>query len=189
MQRVILESEFDLINREKSLILRQYCILRLVQNTDKHILRQALQGEDDRKTAKELGDHSELSEIFHGHLRENIGIVIIFILKVGMESDRAPLRETLFHDRLKVRKSPAADEQDVLRVDRLERYHRIFACRADRHFDLSPLQELQHSLLDRLPADISLIRILFLCDLVDLIDKYDAVLSPLDIVVRSREEL
>ena len=68
-------------------------------------------------------------------------------------------------------------------------HHGVFAVGSHRNLHLAALQQLQHTLLHRLAADIPLIGIFLLGNLIDLINKNNPVLSPLHIIVRCGQQL
>ena len=116
-------------------------------------------------------------------------IIIIFVLQICIKSDRRLFIQSFFDDILKIRERTATDKQNVPCIYSHHRYHGILAGSTHRNFHFTSLQKFQKSLLDSLSADISLVGILFLCDLIDLIDENDPVLCLLHIIICSRKEL
>ena len=66
-QSFLFEFQFDLIQLQQAFILFQYCILRLLQNFNQHVLCQAFQGEYNGKSSQKLRKHSERSQIIQGN--------------------------------------------------------------------------------------------------------------------------
>ena len=108
--------------------------------------------------------------------------------KLSLKSDGRLGGQALFDNLLQIRECAAADEQNVRSVHRHHGNHAVLTVRAYRHLYLRALQHLQQLLLNGLTADIASGHLLFLCDLVNLVDVNNAVLRLLHIVIRCREK-
>ena len=115
--------------------------------------------------------------------------MIIFIFQICLESDRSRLIQTLLHDLLQIRKCAAADKQNISGIYCGQGNHGILTVRPHRDLDLAAFQKLQHPLLDRFPADISLIGIFLFGDLINFIDKNNPVFRLLHVIVRGSQKL
>ena len=108
--------------------------------------------------------------------------MVILVFQVSKETDGCLLIQTLLDNILQIRKSSAADKENILGIHSGQRHHGILAVGSHRNLHLTALQQLQHSLLYGLTAYVSLVRVLFLCDFVNLINKNDSVLCTLHII-------
>ena len=110
-------------------------------------------------------------------------IVIILVFQICIKSNRRLLIQTFFNDIFQIRESASTDKQNISCIYRCQWNHCILAVGSDRHFHICSFQKFQHTLLYSFSADISLIGIFLLCDLVNLINKDDSMLSLLHIII------
>jgi hypothetical protein len=85
--------------------------------------------------------HLEYRAVQSAISRKVDGIIIVFILKLCIIADRGLFIQPLLNNLLQVRKSAATDKQNISRIYRCQRHHRIFAVRTDRHLYLCALQK------------------------------------------------
>ena len=189
MEGIILELQFHLIQGQQFLILFEDGVPGLPQDPDQHVLIQSLHGAEDGKPAQEFRDHAEFLEVIVGDLVKNVLIAVIFILQFRAEPKRGSAGQTFPDNVLQIRKSAAADKEDISGIDGGQGHHAALAAGADRDFHFRPFQELEHALLDRFTADIPGIDILLFGDLIDLIHKDNALLTFFHVIVRRFQEL
>ena len=86
---------------------------------------------------------------------------------------------------------PAADEEDVGRVDLEELLVRVLASALRRHVGDGALEDLEQRLLDAFTRDVAGDRgvLVLAADLVDLVDVDDALLALLDVAARRLQQL
>ena len=118
-----------------------------------------------------------------------MGIIVILVLQVCIETDRSLFIQSLLNDILQIRESTSADKQNILRIHCSKRHHGVLAVRTYRNFHFTAFEKLQHSLLYSLTADISLIGVLFLRNLINLIDENNTMFRPLHIIIRCCQKL
>ena len=116
-------------------------------------------------------------------------IIVIFVFKICIEANGCLFIQSFLDDVLQIRESAATDKQNITCIYRYKRHHRIFAVCSYRDFHFTSLKKFQHSLLHSLTTDISLIGILFLRDLIDLINENNAMFCTLHIIVCRRQQL
>ena len=116
-------------------------------------------------------------------------IIVIFVLQVCVKADRCLLIQSLLDNILQIRECPSTDKQNISGIYRYHRNHGIFAVGSDRHLYLASLQKLQKSLLNRFTAYITLIGVLFLGQLVNLINKDNPMLCFLHIIICCSKKL
>ena len=189
VEGIILELQFHLIQGQQFLILFEDGVPGLPQDPDQHVLIQSLHGAEDGKPAQEFRDHAEFLEVIIGDLVKNVLIAVIFILQFRAEPKRGSAGQTFPDNVLQIRKSAAADKEDISGIDGGQGHHAALAAGADRDFHFRPFQELEHALLDRFTADIPGIDILLFGDLIDLIHKDNALLTFFHVIVRRFQEL
>ena len=111
------------------------------------------------------------------------------ILQLCSVSDRGLLFQPLLYDLFQIRESASADKQDIPGIDGGQRHHGVLAACPYRHLYVRPFQKPQQSLLHALSADVPARGILFLGDLVDLVNKDDPALCLFGIIVCCRQQL
>ena len=189
MKSAVVKYQLHFIQFQQTPVLLKNSIFRFLQDLNQHILRQAFQGEYNGKSAQKFRNHSKVPQIIHRCLHQNILVFIIFILQICLESNGRLLIQAFFDDLRQFRECPAADKENILRIHRSERNHGILAVGAHRHLYFTAFQKLQHPLLHRFTADVSLIRILLLGYLINLIDKDYPVLCTLHIIICGCQQL
>ena len=144
-----------------------------------------------RQAADELRDQPVLHQVLGQAALEQLAHVA-----VGARLDHRAEADALVADPpldhlVEVRERPAADEQDVRRVDRQELLVRVLAPALRRHRRGRPLEDLQQRLLDALARHVARDRrvVGLAGDLVDLVDVDDPGLGLLDVVVRGLDQL
>ncbi len=173
----------------------RYClierVLRLDEDADERFLIEVRHRADDREAADELGDEPELEQILGEYLADDAQRVTVGRhADVGVEAD-ALLPDAALDDLLDARERPAADEEDVRRVDLDELLMWVLATALRWHRGRRTLEDLQQGLLHTLTGDVAGDRrVLALAgDLVDLVDVDDARLGLLHVVVGGLDEL
>ena len=73
---------------------------------------------------------------------QNVPVIVKMILELCSESHRCLFLQPLPDDRLHIRKSAAADKENIAGIDSCKRDHGIFAAGTDRYLDFSSLQKL-----------------------------------------------
>ena len=116
-------------------------------------------------------------------------IIVILVLQISIKSDGRLFVQTLLNNVFQIRESSSADKQNVSCIHSCQRNHCILAVCPYRHFHFTAFQKLQHSLLNRLAAYISLIGVFLFGDLVDFINKNNAMLCFFHIVICSCKKL
>ena len=139
---LLIKLQIHLIQQKKLLILFQDRILWLCHDSCQHFLCHCLQGEDHRQTSQKLRNHAKFPQILHGHLRQDIFVLVIGIGKLCLKTDGRLTCETLFDDLVQLRKCTAADKQYISRIDGGHRHHGIFVGGTYRHLHLAALQKL-----------------------------------------------
>ena len=131
-------------------------------------------------------------EIFGLHLNSAVSPSLrsLVVLDIGAEAHSLHADSPL-DDGVEPHEGAAADEQDVRGVDLQELLLRVLAAALGRNAGHRALDDLEQRLLDALARHIARDRrVLALArDLVDLVDVDDAALGPLDVVVRSLEQI
>src|SRR6516165_7927498 len=191
-QRLVAELELRAFHLEQAPVLLGECVLRLGEDRDQRALVELIERRHDRQAADELRDQPVLDEILGLDVVEQVAPVRAGInaAHFGGKADAALLR-AVENDLFEPRERPAADEQDVARVDLQELLLRVLASTLGRHGRDGPLDELQECLLHAFAGDVARDRrvIGLARDLVDLVDVDDAGLGLLDVVVALLQQL
>ena len=61
-----------------------------------------------------------------------------------MKSHRRFLCKTLFYNIFQIRKCAGTNKQNIFRIDRCQRNHRVLAVRSDRNFHFASFQKFEH---------------------------------------------
>jgi hypothetical protein len=122
-------------------------ILRSDKNPDEIINAEAIQGSNHRQLTDDLRDQTELFQVFMFHLAPQ-PISIYLVIYSHLIDPETALSEPLSDDFLQPHERPAADKQDIGRVKRNARLHRMLVTakrwrRGDRAFE-----QLEQGVLD-----------------------------------------
>ena len=189
-RRVVGELQPHLLQLEVLLVLLEDRVLGLDEDPHQRGLVQVVERRHDRQPPDELRDQPELQQVLGLDLGEHVAELAVGLAPdLGAEA-HAGLPDAALDDLVQPDERPAADEQDVRRVDLDELLVRVLAAALGRHVRHRALEDLQERLLHALAGDVAGDRgVLGLAgDLVDLVDVDDAPLGPLHVVVRGLEE-
>jgi hypothetical protein len=138
-----------------------------------------------------LRNQSELDQIFGFDLAKQVGDPLLALAVHRRRETDARLLGAVLDDLFQPVERPAADEQDVRRVDLQEVLVRMLAPPLRRHAGHRAFDQLQQRLLHafarHVARDAGVVRLAG--DLVDLVDVDDAALRPLDVVVAVLQQL
>ena len=186
-----LEGEARVLELEHAGVLLDERVLRLHEDADEILLRQLVQGGDNRNAAHELGDHAVLVQVLRQHLLQKLGLGLL--LGGGQLAGEAEGRgaHALGHDVGQAHEGAAQDEQDVRRVDGDELLLGVLAAALGRNGGLAALDDFEERLLDALARYVAGDgKVLGLAgDLVDLVDIDDADLGPGHVEIGRADEL
>ena len=191
LQGVAAELEFHPVHVEQPGVLLHQCVLRLGQDLHERVLVQVGHRRDDGQAADELGDQTELDQVFRHDLGEVVlGVDLGLGVHLGAES-QSTLADAVGDDLLQARERTGHDEQHVGGVDLDKFLVGVLAAALRGHRGLGALQDLQQRLLHTFTGDVAGDRrVLALAgDLVDLVDVDDARLGALDVIVGGLDEL
>jgi hypothetical protein len=190
-QRLVGEDQVDAVELEEAGELLDERVAGLGEDRDEVVARELVDHRDDREAADELRDQPVLHEVLGQHLLEELARVL-----VRLRAHRGPEADALVADApldhlVEVRERPAADEQDVGRVDREELLVRVLAPALRRHRGNGALEDLEQRLLDALARHVARDRrvVGLARDLVDLVDVDDPGLGLLHVEVRGLDQL
>src|SRR4051812_18131026 len=190
-ERVVGEDELDAVEGEEALELLDERVARLSEDRDEVLARELVDRAHDRQAADELRDQPVVDEVLGQRVLEDLaGVALDARLDRRAEAD-ALVADPPLDDLVEVGERPAADEQDVRRVDREELLVGVLAAALRRHARGGPLEDLQKRLLDALARHVARDRrvVRLARDLVDLVDVDDPGLGLLDVVVGGLDEL
>src|SRR5205807_2455967 len=190
-QRVARELQLDAVELEELAVLLHQGVLGLDEDANERLLVEVRHGADDRQAADELGDETELEQVFGQDLGEDDAeVLLVRPADVGAEA-HALVADASLDDLLDAGERTTADEEDVGGVDLDELLVGMLAAALGRHRGGGALEDLQQRLLHALARDVTgNRRVLALAgDLVDLVDVDDAGLGLLDVVVGGLDEL
>src|SRR3954463_2358670 len=190
-ERVLGEDELDAVEGEEALELLDQRVARLGEDRDEVLAGELMHGAHHWQTADELGYQAVVDEVLGQRVLEDLaGVAIDARLDRRAEAD-ALVADPSLDDLVEVRERPAADEQDVRRVDREELLVGVLAAALRRHARGGPFEDLQKRLLDALARHVARDRrvVRLARDLVDLVDVDDPGLGLLDVVVGRLDEL
>src|SRR5262249_44749861 len=140
-QRVLGEDELDAVEGEEALELLDERVARLGEDRDEVVARELVDGAHDGQAADELGDQPVVDEVLGQALREDLaGVALDARLDRRAEAD-AVGSDAPLDDLVEVGERPAADEQDVRRVDGEELLVGVLAPALRRHRSGGPLQD------------------------------------------------
>src|SRR3954462_1342756 len=190
-KRVLGEDELDAVEGEEPLELLHERVARLGEDRDEVVARELVDGAHDGEAADELGDEPVVDEVLGQRVLEHLTRVALDArLDRRAEAD-ALVADAPFDDLVEVGEGPAADEQDVRRVDREELLVGVLGPALRRHAGGRPLEDLQERLLNALAGHVARDRrvVRLARDLVDLVDVDDPGLGLLDVVVGRLDQL
>src|SRR6185437_9395279 len=190
-ERVFLNREIGVLHLEQTLILFDERVLRLGQDPLQRILVEILEGRDDWQTADEFGNETEFQQILRLDLAKDFARApVVGRLNLGGKADRGALAARR-DDPLEAGKRPAANEQDIGRIDLQELLLGMLAAALGRNARNRALHDLEQRLLHAFARHVAGNRRIvgLAADLVDLVDVDDATLRPLDIVVGRLQQL
>src|SRR5690349_21100961 len=186
------ELELDAFHVEEALELLGDRVLGLSQDLDQRRFVELFERRDNRQTTDELGNQTELDQVFRLHVGKQLGNLRVAALAAyfGIEADADRFR-ALLNDFLQPRECAADDEKNIARVDLQEFLLRMLAPALRRYRRDGAFNEFQERLLHAFAGHVARDRgVLALArDLVDLIDVDDAGLRFLDVVVALLQKL
>src|SRR5467141_586643 len=191
-ERVLLDREPHVLELEQLLVLLGQRVLGLDEDADERVLVQRVERYRHREAAHQLGDEPVAQQVVGLHVDEGVLLELLGLplreLLLG-EADLPPAG-TRLDDLLEAVERPAADEQNVLRVDLDVLLLRVLAPALGRHARHRPLEDLEERLLHAFARYVARdARVLGLAgDLVDLVDVHDAALGFGDVEVRGLEQ-
>ena len=192
VERVVGEDEVDVVEVEELLVLLHQRVLRLDEDAHQRVLVEVVHDADDGQPADELGNQTELQQVFGQHVGEEAPslVVVVAAADVGAEADAA-VADAGLDDLVEAGERAATDEQDVRGVDLDELLVRVLAAALGRHRRGRALEDLEQRLLHTFARHVAGDRrVLGLAgDLVDLVDVDDAGLGLLDVVVGGLDQL
>src|ERR671924_1118661 len=191
LERVVSEDELDAVEVEETLELLDERVARLGEDPDQVVARQLVDDRADGQPTDELRDQAVLDEVLRQHLLEELpGVLVVLRTNGGAETD-ALVPDPPLDDLVEIGERPAADEQDVCRVDREELLVRMLASPLRRYRGHRPLEDLEQRLLDSLARHVARDRrvVRLAGDLVDLVDVDDPALGLLHVVVGRLDQL
>ena len=182
----------DTFEFEQFLILLGQGILRFREDADQILLHQFLHGGDDRQTADQFGNQTELQQIFGLDRGQDLADLLLGLARPPWRRSRwtcVPCPP--FDHRVQTDKGAAADEEDIGGVDLHQFLLRMLAAALGRNRGHGPLDDLQQGLLHAFAGDIAGQRraVGFAGDLVDLVDIDDAPLGLFDIIISGLEQI
>ncbi len=154
-------------------------VLRLDEDLHQRVLEERRHRAHHRQAADELGDEAELDQVLGQDVAQDLTVVAVLAVHLGPEADPA-LADAALDQLVEAGEGPAADEEDVGRVDLDELLVRVLAPALRRHRGGGALQDLEQRLLHALARDVAGDGgVLALAgDLVDLVDVDDARSRP-----------
>src|SRR5690606_2046461 len=191
VQRALCELELYAIHLEQLLKLLRQAVLRRRQDVDQRVFGELVQRRQHRQTPDELWDQPKLQQVFGLHLRQEFAELHFFApFDVGAEA-QARLTQPALDDLIQADERPAADEQDVARVDLQEVLLRVLTATLRRHVGDGALDDLQERLLHAFARYVARDRgvVALAADLVDFVDVDDAPLRALHVVVGVLKQL
>src|SRR5207253_7372876 len=122
-------------------------------------------------------------------MSQRIGLSLRTCFYFGMETQRF-VAQTSLDNFFQTNEGPAANEQNVRRINREEFLMRMFSSTLRRHICDRAFKNLQQRLLDAFTGNIAGYRriLVLAANLIDLIDVDDPLLSAFDISVGSLQE-
>src|SRR5438874_5558544 len=147
VEGIVAELQLDVFELEELAVLLDQRVLRFDEDADEGFLVEVRDGADDRQPTDELGNESELQEIFWQHLFEDgADVFLVRTTDVGAEPDALAAGPAL-DDLLDAGERTATDEQDVGGVDLDELLVRVLAPALRRHRCGRAFEDLQQRLL------------------------------------------
>src|SRR5208282_5100251 len=192
LESVVGKSQAYVFEFEESLILTHESVFRFRQDAHQRAFVEIAQHAHDRQPADELRNQPVADQIGGLRLLEYLDIAPRGRgrLRIRMKPERLLPHATL-DNLFQPHKGPAADEQDVCRIDWGELLMRVLAPALGRNVGDRAFQNLQQCLLHALAGNVPCDRgiLVLLRNLVDLVYVYDALLGFLDVTVGGLQEL
>src|SRR5579862_3071803 len=192
-ERALLERQLHLFEVEQFRVLFRERVLRLFENANERLFAQSLERHGYGQASHELRNQSIAQEIVRLHIgkwilhrpfRHQADTQIVF-----REPDLLSASARL-DDLLQAIKRPAADEQNVFRVDLDVFLLRMLASALRRHGRYGPFENLEQRLLHTFTRYVAGNARIFglACDLVDLVDVHDPTLALGDIEITGLQQ-
>ena len=180
-----------MVHGKQRLILFYQAVLRLHENPDHRLLVQLIQRHIDRHTPDKLGDQAVLDKVLGQRLLQQLShLLLVLVMDIRIETDTLAV-QTGRNNLIQSLKGPAADKQNILRVDGNQFLLRMFPAALGRYGSYGSLNNLQQRLLNTLAGHVSRDGDILglLCDLVDLVDIDNTVLCLFHVIVGSLDQL
>src|SRR5690606_27118174 len=164
--------EIDALHREQPLVLLDQRVPGFDQDLDQRVGIELVERGDHRKASDQLGDQPELDQVFGFDFAQDLADrTLARAAYFGAEADARALRAAA-DDLLEPVERPAADEQDVRRVDLHEVLVGVLAPALRRYRRARSLDQLQQRLLHAFAGDVAGDRrvVRLARDLVDFVD-------------------
>ena len=191
VQGFVCEGKLHVIHAQQLFILLDQTVAGLLEHAHQCVLVQIIQHGDDRQTADQLRDQTELDQIVGLYLTQQCTLSLGGVILQRTAEAQRGLIGAAQDILVQTIKGTAADEQDVGGVDLDELLLRVLTAALRRHVADSALQDLQQCLLYALAAHIAGDGGVFALagDLVDLINVDDADLCLLHIKICRLDQL
>src|SRR3989441_4040165 len=189
-QRLVREDQFHPIHFQDLLILADQSVLGLHQDAHQVGFVQRVQRDEDGQRADDLGDHSVFQQVLRHDMRQRLRKRPLALRLDMRPKTNGGLTDPGLDDLVQALEGPAADKQDVGRVDLDELLVRMLAPALGWDVGDRPLQDLEQRLLHALPRDVARDRrvLRFARDLVGFVDVDDASLRLLYVVIGGLDE-
>ena len=182
--------QFYLFKREKLFILLRQRVSRLRKNTNERLLIKLIERCDDRKSADEFRDQAILEKVFRLNERKQFSKAdVVPAANVGSKSHRLTV-QALFDNLFESDECPAADEENIRRIDLNEFLMRVLASSLGGDVGNRSFNELEKRLLHPFTGYITRDRwaIALAADFVDFVDVDDPAFGTFDVIVRCLEQ-
>ncbi|MBM2842912.1 MAG: hypothetical protein HW404_749 [Anaerolineales bacterium] len=188
------ELERHLVHFEQALVLSHQRIARLGQDRAQRRPVERFDADGHRQAADQLGDQSVVHQVVGVDQPQQFGLAHrgrVLRVACSGEAEAAASADAVADDFGQPAERPAADEQDVARVDLDELLLGMLAPALRRNVDRGALDDLEQRLLHPLARDVARdagIVARLAGDLIDLVQVDDAALGPLDVEVGRLQE-
>ena len=187
---VRLDRQFDPVHAHEFLILLDDGVLGLGEDLDERVLVQRVEADHDGKPADELGNEPEFGEVLRlDFLQQGVIHFRTAQTEVAAEAHGGVVLAG-GHDLIQPDERPAADEENVGRVDLQALLLRVLSAALRGHGRDRAFDDLQKRLLHALARNVARDgHVLALArDLVDLVDVHDAALRLFNVVIGVLDE-